>query len=158
MASVTVSSSDDVSSSSPAKGAHPIHSWQSDEIDSLNSPVGVVGTLLSAFVFACVFTYTLAHYRSWDGMAAFMLSVLLALLGALAAVPYSLTNSAGRAGLGQHVFMWVASAVLAGLQLSAALLGDATFSMSALIGTVAALAIPSFGEILAIGAAAEASY
>ncbi|MFD4243608.1 hypothetical protein ACFWP3_18725 [Streptomyces sp. NPDC058525] len=155
---MTVSSSDDASSSSPAKGAHPIHSWQSDEIDSLNSPVGVVGTLLSAFVFACLFTYTLAHYRSWEGMAAFMLSVLLALLGALAVVPYSLTNSAGRAGLGQRIFMWGAGAVLAGLQLSAAVLDDATFSMSALIGVVAALTIPSFGEILAIGAAAEEAY
>ncbi|MFE2852713.1 hypothetical protein ACFXJO_16480 [Streptomyces lavendulae] len=155
---MTASSSDDASSASTTKGAHPIHPWQYDEIDSLNNPVGVVGTLLSAFVFACLFMYTLAHYQSWHAMAAFMVAVLLALLGTLAVVPYSLTKSAKRAGAGQRIFMWGGGVVLAALQLSAALLGDATFSMAALIGMVAALVIPSFGEILAIGAAAEEPY
>ncbi|MER6391646.1 hypothetical protein ABT236_24680 [Streptomyces sp. NPDC001523] len=155
---MTESSSDTATGSSLTKSVPANSSWRSNEIDSVNSPVGIVGTLLSAFVFACLFTYALEHYRSWHGFAAFVLCVLLAILGALATVPYALTNNGGRTGRWQRIFMWGAGAVLAGLLLSAAVLGDATFSMSALIGMVAALAIPSFGEVLAVGAAAESAY
>ncbi|MGW2108018.1 hypothetical protein [Streptomyces sp. NPDC001948] len=141
-------------SGTPASRVAP---WESAEEITLNNPVGIIGTLLSAFAFACLFTYVLAHYRSWDGIVAFALAVLLAVLGALAVVPHAAASAAAgrRAGGWPQTFMWGAGTVLAGLVLSAALLGNASFSMSALIGTVTALAIPCFGEVLAAGAAAD---
>ncbi|MFF3735521.1 hypothetical protein ACFYXM_35995 [Streptomyces sp. NPDC002476] len=149
---MNASSSDD----GPSPASRAIAAWEAKETATINSPVGIIGTLLSGFTFACLFTYVLVHYRSWHDFAAFVVAVLLAVLGVLAVVPHAATVVGGRTGGWQRAFMWGAGAVLAGLVLSAALLGNASFSMSALIGMVAALAIPCFGEVLAVGTAAEA--
>ncbi|MFJ4152997.1 hypothetical protein ACIP10_36250 [Streptomyces galbus] len=151
---MTASSSDDGSSSA----SRAIAAWEAKETATINSPVGIIGTLLSAFTFACSFTYVLAHYRSWHGFAAFVVGVLLAVLGALAVVPHALTVAGGHTGGWQRAFMWGTGLVLAGLVISAVLLWNASFSMFALIGIVTALAIPCFGEFLAVGAAAEGDY
>lgn len=149
---MTASSSDE----GPSLVSCAIAAWEAKETATINSPVGIIGALLSAFTFACLFTYVLAHYRSWDHFAAFNMAVLLAVLGTLAVAPHAVNTANGRTGGWQRAFMWGAGAVLAGLALSAALLGNASFSMSALIGIVTALAIPCFGEVLAVGTAAEA--
>ncbi|MCX4554338.1 MULTISPECIES: hypothetical protein [unclassified Streptomyces] len=152
---MTVTTPDD---GSPSRA---LTTWDAQETATLNNPVGVIGTLLSALLFACLFAYVLTHYRSWHGLAAFALAVLLAVLGSLAVVPHALASAssaspvARQKGGWQRAFMWGGGAVLAGLALSAALLGNASFSMSALIAIVMALAIPCFGEVLAVGAAAD---
>ncbi|UKY47826.1 hypothetical protein [Streptomyces inhibens] len=114
--------------------------------------IGAAAALLCAFVYMGSMTYTFAHYRSWADPVAFVVSVVFALVALLSAVPLVMARGLGRSPVLPRAVMWGTGLVLAGLQLTAAVLGNATFSMSAVIGITTALAVPCFGEIAGRGA------
>lgn len=114
--------------------------------------IGAAAALLCAFVYMGSMTYTFAHYRSWADPVAFFVSVIFALVALLSAVPLVMARGLGRSPVLPRAVMWGTGLVLAGLQLTAAVLGNASFSMSAIIGITTALAVPCFGEIAGRGA------
>ncbi|WP_236241979.1 hypothetical protein [Streptomyces sp. CC228A] len=107
--------------------------------------------VLSAVVYLGAMTYTLAHYRDWEGPAAFFVSVAFALIALLAVVPHLVGEAtASSARFFPRAMMWGTCLVLAALQVTAAVFGDgARFSLSALIGTLTVLAVGCFGEMAA---------
>ncbi|MCH0538855.1 hypothetical protein I3F58_04640 [Streptomyces sp. MUM 203J] len=111
--------------------------------------------VLAAVVYLGAMTYTLAHYRHWEGPAALFVSVAFALIALLAGVPHLVSEAAGSSA--RHfprAMMWGTCLVLALLQITAAVLGaDAQFSLSALIGTLTVLAVACFGEMAAFSLA-----
>ncbi|MEU3356068.1 hypothetical protein [Streptomyces sp. NPDC037389] len=115
--------------------------------------IGCASAVLSAFIFMGSMTYTLAHYRSWDGMVAFVVSLIFAVLALLSAIPLLIAENNVTLALLPRVIMWGTAAVLTGLQLTAATLGDAHISLSAIIGVTTVLAVPCFGELAAHGIA-----
>lgn len=109
--------------------------------------VGAACAGLCALLFLGCMTYTLAHHRDWAGPAAFVVALVFAALALLTAAPYVIRRDQPAAGLLPRLTMWGTGIVLAGLQLTAGVLGDAEFSMVAVIGIVAVLAVPCFGEL-----------
>ncbi|WP_175411271.1 hypothetical protein [Streptomyces sp. TRM64462] len=111
--------------------------------------------VLSAVVYLGAMTYTLAHYRHWEGLAALFVSIAFALIALLATVPHLVSEATvSSASPFPRAMMWGTSLVLAALQITAAVLGDdAHFSMSALIGTLTVLAVACFGEMAAFSLA-----
>lgn len=111
--------------------------------------------VLSAVVYLGAMTYTLAHYRHWEGLAALFVSIAFALIALLATVPHLVSEATGSSA--RHfprAMMWGTCLVLGLLQVIAAVLGaDAHFSLSALIGTLTVLAIACFGEMAAFSLA-----
>lgn len=111
--------------------------------------------VLSAVVYLGAMTYTLAHYRHWEGLAALFVSIAFALIALLATVPHLVSEATvSSASAFPRATMWGTSLVLAALQIIAAVMGDdAHFSLSALIGTLTVLAVACFGEMAAFSLA-----
>ncbi|MFB9390190.1 hypothetical protein ACFPM3_11240 [Streptomyces coeruleoprunus] len=103
--------------------------------------------VLSAVVYLGSMTYTLAHHRHWAGAAAFLVSAAFALVALLSTVPHLANEAAVTASVFPRAMMWGTSGILAALQIIAAVLGEARFSLSSLIGTVTVLAVACFGEM-----------
>ncbi|PNE37303.1 MULTISPECIES: hypothetical protein [Streptomyces] len=128
-----------------------LHTEAGDDEEFLVT-VGGVAAVLCAFIYMGSMTYTFAHQRSWDGMVALVVSVIFALVALLSAVPLVMARGTGRSPVMPRALMWGTGLVLAVLQLTAAVLGDARFSMSTVIGITTALAVPCFGELAGRGA------
>ncbi|MFG3495953.1 hypothetical protein [Streptomyces sp. NPDC047928] len=103
--------------------------------------------VLSAVVHLGALTYTLAHYRHWDPVAAFFVSAVFAAVALLSTVPHLVAEAVVTTSALPRVMMWGTSLTLAALQITAAVLGDAHFTLSALIGTITILAVACFGEM-----------
>ncbi|MFE4055985.1 hypothetical protein ACFXP3_06705 [Streptomyces sp. NPDC059096] len=114
--------------------------------------VGAAAILLCAFVYMGSMTYTFVHYRSWYEIAAFFVSVVLALVAVLSVAPLVISQGTAGSPVLPRLIMWGTCLVLAALHLTASLLGAATFSMSAVIGITMVLAVPCFGEVAGRGA------
>ncbi|MFJ3161640.1 hypothetical protein [Streptomyces kanasensis] len=105
---------------------------------------------LSALVYAGAMTYTLAHHRHWDVPAALFVSVSFALIALLSSVPHLVAEATVNTGSAfPRALMWGTGLTLAVLQVVAAVMGDARFSMCALIGAVTVPAVACFGEMAA---------
>lgn len=111
--------------------------------------VGAVCAVLCALLHLGCMTYTLANHRNWVGIAAFVVSLVFAALALLTVAPHVIRKGRPADGLLPRVTMWGTGIVLAGLQLTAAVLGEAEFSMAAVIGITSVLAVPCFGELAA---------
>lgn len=125
-----------------------------DGLEEFLVTVGAAAVLLCAFVYMGSMTYTFVHYRSWDEITAFFVSVVFALVALLSVVPLVISQGTAGSPVLPRLIMWGTCLVLAALQLTASVLGDAAFSMSAVIGIATVLAVPSFGEVAGRGARA----
>ncbi|WP_032769864.1 hypothetical protein [Streptomyces sp. CNS654] len=118
--------------------------------------VGGLAALLCAVVYLCCMTYTLVHYRSWDDLSAwpaFFVSLIFAVLALLSSIPLLISQNEGRSSAVGRCTLWGTCLVLAGLQLIAAVLGDASFSLSALVGMTAVIGVAGFAELSGYGIA-----
>ena len=127
-------------------GARPWTTGTPGTLD-FTARVGAACAVLCALLFLGCMTYTLAGHRHWAGLAAFVVSLVFAALALLTAAPYVIRRDQPAAGLLPRVTMWGTGIVLAVLQLTAGVLGDAEFSMVTVIGITAVLAVPCFGEL-----------
>ncbi|MCM2579284.1 hypothetical protein [Streptomyces meridianus] len=125
-------------------------SWRAGASGSMDftARVGAACAALCAVLYLGCMTHTLADHRDWVGVAAFVVALVFAALALLTAAPYVIRGDRP-AVLLPRATMWGTGIVLATLQLIAAVLGDAEFSMVAVIGITAALAVPCFGELAA---------
>ncbi|MCX5166363.1 hypothetical protein OOK39_45950 [Streptomyces sp. NBC_00264] len=117
---------------------------------------GGLAALFSAIVYLCCMTYTLVHYRSWDGVAAwpaFFVSVILAVIALLSSVPLLIAQNECRSTVVGRCALWGTCLTLTGLQFAAAVLGDASLSLSAIVGMTAVIGIAGFAELAGYGAA-----
>ncbi|MEE1931471.1 hypothetical protein V1J52_25465 [Streptomyces sp. TRM 70351] len=114
--------------------------------------IGAGAALLCAFVFLGSMTYTLVHYRSWYELAAFLVSLIFAIISLLSVVPLLMARHGLCHVLVGRLSVWGTCLALASLQLTASVLGDATFSMSAIIGITTVIAVAAFGELAGHGA------
>lgn len=109
--------------------------------------VAMLAAVMCAVVYLGSMTYTLVHYRSWYPPAAFFVSVVFAVVALLSGIPMLIAQNEIRAPAVGRLLLWATCLVLAGLQLSASVLGDATFSMASLIGITTILAVGAFEEL-----------
>ncbi|MEU2591636.1 hypothetical protein ABZ649_20050 [Streptomyces albidoflavus] len=118
--------------------------------------VGGFAALLCAVVYLFCMTYTLVHYRSWDDLAtwpAFFVSLIFAVLALLSSIPLLIAQNEARSTIVGRCTLWGTCLALAGLQLAAAVLGDASFSLSALVGMTAVIGVACFAELAGHGVA-----
>ncbi|MBT2400862.1 hypothetical protein [Streptomyces sp. ISL-100] len=103
--------------------------------------------VLSAFLYVGSMCYTLANYREWHEVVAFVVSLVFGVIALLSVTAHLIGEASITTYLMPRAGMWLTCLVLAGLQLTAAVLGDAHFSMSAVIGLTTVLAVAGFGEL-----------
>ncbi|MFB8000385.1 hypothetical protein ACFC4G_47515 [Streptomyces sp. NPDC056002] len=118
--------------------------------------VGGFAALLCAVVYLGSMTYTLVHYRSWDGgsaWAAFFVSLIFAVLALLSSIPLLIAQNEARSTVVGRCVLWGTCLVLAGLQFTASVMGDASFAMSAVIGIATVVGVACFAELAGHGVA-----
>ncbi|MFI6875753.1 hypothetical protein ACIBL6_20185 [Streptomyces sp. NPDC050400] len=116
--------------------------------------VGVAAALLCAVVYLGAMTYTLVHYRSWDPLAAFVVSLIFAVIALLSSIPLLITqNEVLASTVMSRCILWATCLALAGLQFAASVLSDASFALYAIIGMTTVVGVAAFGELAGHGVA-----
>ncbi|MFD5554684.1 hypothetical protein ACFWIA_12705 [Streptomyces sp. NPDC127068] len=118
--------------------------------------VGALTALLCAVVYLGSMTYTLVHYRFWDGLsawAAFTVSLIFALLALLSTLPLAVTQNEMRSPVVARYFLWGTCLILAGVQFAASVLGQVSLPLSGVVGMTTVMGIACSAELAAHGVA-----
>lgn len=151
-----------MSSETESTGSGDAHNAKRSIQDLATGDLNVVGLialagLFAAFLCAVVFlgsmAYTLAHYRSWDWLVSIVVALIFAALALLSCVPLLIAQNEALSTVVGRVVVWGTCLSLAGLQVTAAVLGDASFAMSGVIGVTTVIGVACFGELAGYGIA-----
>ncbi|MCZ1012629.1 hypothetical protein [Streptomyces lydicus] len=158
MSSQTETEPTTASSSDEQPPKHSLHDLASGDLNVvfLIALVGGLAALLCAVVYLGSMTYTLVHYRSWDGLAvwaALFVSLVFAALALLSSAPLLIAQNEARSTVVGRCLLWGTCLALAGLQFTASALGNASFAMSAVIGMTTVVGVACFAELAGHGLA-----
>ncbi|MGP9017638.1 hypothetical protein ACT1U9_04405 [Streptomyces sp. BR1] len=113
--------------------------------------------LLSAALYTTSMAYALSTSRPWDESGAYQTAFVFTLIALLSAGPFLISQrlpATGRTSPVPRFTMWATCLALAGIHLTASLLGTPHLALSGIVGITAVLAVAGFGELTAHGLAA----